>query len=188
MDYNIEGADIHSLLSNALEKMVHRALGASRQYSSVSKQRSSIVEIISRIESSIQPPVEPRETALRVGSLELDLIERTAKRGKRPIDLLPREFRLLKYMMERSGQLVTRATLLKNVWHYKFVPETNLVDVHMGRLRRKIDGSDETRMIRNVRGEGFVLSATHAPSKNSLGLQRAEIKQRKLTSTNSNNV
>jgi hypothetical protein len=58
----------------------------------------------------------------------------------------------------------------------------------MGRLRRKIDGSDETRMIRNVRGEGFVLSATHAPSKNSLGLQRAEIKQRKLTSTNSNNV
>jgi DNA-binding response OmpR family regulator len=111
MDYNIEGADIHSLLSNALEKMVHRALGASRQYSSVSKQRSSIVEIISRIESSIQPLVEPRETALRVGSLELDLIERTAKRGKRPIDLRPREFRLLKYMMERSGQLVTRATL-----------------------------------------------------------------------------
>jgi DNA-binding winged helix-turn-helix (wHTH) protein len=174
MDYNSEEADIHSLLSNALEKMVHRALGASRQNSSLSKQRSSIVEIISRIESSIRPPVEPRKTVLRMGSLELDLIEHTAKRGERPIDLLPREFRLLKYMMQRSGQLVTRATLLKNVWHYKFVPETNLVDVHMGRLRRKVDGSNETRMIRNVRGEGFVLSATHAPSKNLLGLLRAE--------------
>jgi DNA-binding response OmpR family regulator len=98
---------------------------------------------------------------LRVGSLQLDLIDRTAKRGDRPIDLLPREFRLLKYMMERGGQLVTRATLFKDVWHYKFVPEeSNLVDVHMGRLRRKVDGANETPMIRNVRGAGFVLSAT----------------------------
>jgi DNA-binding response OmpR family regulator len=103
---------------------------------------------------------QPRETVLRVGSLELDLIDRTAKRGKRTIDLRPREFQLLKYMMQRSDQLLTRATLFKEVWHYKFVPETNLVDVHMGRLRRKVDGSNEAPMIRNVRGAGFVLSAT----------------------------
>jgi DNA-binding response OmpR family regulator len=100
------------------------------------------------------------ETVLRVGSLELDLIDRTAKRDGRLIDLRPREFRLLKYMMQRSDQLLTRATLLKEVWQYKFVPETNLVDVHMGRLRRKVDGSNDARMIRNVRGAGFVLSAT----------------------------
>jgi DNA-binding winged helix-turn-helix (wHTH) protein len=66
---------------------------------------------------------------------------------------------LLKYMMQRSDQLLTRAMLFKDVWHYKFVPETNLVDVHMGRLRRKVDGSNEAPMIRNVRGAGFVLSS-----------------------------
>jgi DNA-binding response OmpR family regulator len=110
----------------------------------------------------VSPRIQPRETVLCVGSLELDLIDRTAKRGDRPIDLRPREFQLLKYMMQRSDQLLTRATLFKEVWHYKFVPKSNLVDVHMGRLRRKVDGSNEARMIRNVRGAGFVLSA--APS------------------------
>jgi DNA-binding response OmpR family regulator len=97
---------------------------------------------------------------LRVGPLELDLLARTARRGDRQIDLRPREFQLLKYMMERSDKLLTRAILFKEVWHYKFVPETNLVDVHMGRLRRKIDGPNEARIICNVRGAGFVLSAT----------------------------
>jgi len=96
---------------------------------------------------------------LRVGPLELDLISRTAKRGERPIDLLPREFRLLEYMMRRKDQLLTRAMLFEEVWNYKFVPQSNLVDVHMGRLRRKVDGSDEQPMIHNVRGEGFVLRA-----------------------------
>ncbi len=97
---------------------------------------------------------------LRVGSLELDLINRTAKSGDRPIDLLPCEFRLLKYMMQRAGQLLTRAKLLEEVWHYKAFLETNLVYVHMGRLRRKVDGSNEAPMIRNVRGAGFILSAS----------------------------
>jgi DNA-binding response OmpR family regulator len=104
-------------------------------------------------------PAEPDKTMLRVGSLELDLINRTAKRDDRQIFLAPREFHLLKYMMQQSGQLVTRANLFKEVWHYKFVPETNLVDVQMGRLRRKVDGANEAPMIRNVRGAGFVLSA-----------------------------
>jgi DNA-binding response OmpR family regulator len=67
---------------------------------------------------------------------------------------------LLRYMMQRTDELLTRETLLKEVWHYKFVPETNLVDVHLGRLRRKVDGPNEAPMIRNVRGAGFVLSAT----------------------------
>jgi AhpD family alkylhydroperoxidase len=108
----------------------------------------------------VPPRAQPRETILRVGSLELDLIDRTANRGDRPIALRPREFQLLRYMMQRSDQLLARATLFKEVWHYKFVPETNLVDVHMGRLRRKVDGPNEAPMIRNVRGAGFVLSAT----------------------------
>ena len=99
------------------------------------------------------------DTVLRVGSLELDLVDRTARRGDRPVNLLPREFQLLRYMMRRSNQLLTRAVLFKEVWHYKFVPESNLVDVHIGRLRRKVDGPDEAPMIRTVRGAGFVLTA-----------------------------
>jgi DNA-binding response OmpR family regulator len=161
MDYHIEIEEdaMRSLLSNAVEKMVGKVLGASRQDSGLSKQPLSMIEIISRIESSVLALVEPRETVLRVGSLELDLIDRTAKRGNRPIHLPPREFQLLRYMMQRSDQLLTRATLFIDVWHYKFVPETNLVDVYIGRLRRKLDGSNDDPMIRNVRGEGFVLSA-----------------------------
>jgi DNA-binding winged helix-turn-helix (wHTH) protein len=165
MDFHIEEADMHSLLSNAVETMIDRALEASRQNSGPSKQPWSIVEIISRMESSVRRLVEPREIVLRVGSLELDLIDRAAKRGNRPIDLQPREFQLLKYMMRRSDQLLTRATLLKEVWRYKFVAETNLVAVYMSRLRRKVDGPNDDPMIRNVRGEGFVLSASLAPPK-----------------------
>jgi DNA-binding response OmpR family regulator len=91
--------------------------------------------------------------------LELNLLERTARRGDRQILLRPREFRLLRYMMERSDKLLTRAKLLQEVWNYKFVPKTNLVDVHVGRLRRKLDETNEPPMIRSVRGAGFVLSA-----------------------------
>jgi DNA-binding winged helix-turn-helix (wHTH) protein len=125
-------ADIDSLLSRTLEKMADRMRG-----------------------SSLRNDGE----VLRVGPLELDLLDRTAKRGDRQIDLRPREFRLLKYMMQRNDKLLTRAALLKEVWNYKFVPETNLVDVHMGRLRRKVDGPNDAPLIRNVRGAGFVLSA-----------------------------
>jgi two-component system, OmpR family, response regulator len=118
----------------------------------------AVVELIARIEALLRRPADSRETTLRIGLLELDLIKRTARRGERDIDLLPREFRLLEYMMRRSDQLLTRAMLLEEVWNYKFVPTTtNLVDVHMGRLRHKVDGPGETQMIHNVRGSGFVL-------------------------------
>jgi two-component system OmpR family response regulator len=117
------------------------------------------VELIARIEALLRRPAESRDTVLRVGPLELDLIERTAKRGDRAIDLLPREFRLLEYMMRRKEQMLTRAMLLEEVWNYKFVPQTNLVDVHMGRLRRKVDEPREPPMIHNVRGVGFILRA-----------------------------
>jgi two-component system OmpR family response regulator len=117
----------------------------------------ALVELIARIEALLRRPSESRETTLQVGALELDLIERTARRGDRMIDLLPREFRLLEYMMQRSDQLLTRAMLLEEVWNYKFVPATNLVDVHMGRLRHKVDGPGDAPMIHNVRGAGFIL-------------------------------
>lgn len=116
-------------------------------------------ELTARIEALLRRPAESRDTVLRVGPLELDLLGRTAKRGDRAIDLLPREFRLLEYMMRRRDQLLTRAMLFEEVWNYKFVPQSNLVDVHMGRLRRKVDLPEEQPMIQNIRGEGFILRA-----------------------------
>jgi DNA-binding response OmpR family regulator len=151
---------IHSLLSRALEKAVDRMRGSVLRNDDASKQPLSIIELTSAGEPSVALPATLNETVLRVGPLELDLLDRTAKRGDRQIDLRPREFRLLKYMMQRHDKLLTRATLLKDVWHYKFLPETNLVDVHMGRLRRKVDSANEAPVIRNVRGVGFILSAT----------------------------
>ena len=118
-------------------------------------------ELVARLEALLRRPAAPRETILRVGTLELDLLGRVARRGHRVLDLLPREFQLLDYMMRREGQVLTRAMLLEHVWNYRFVPQTNLVDVHIGRLRRKLDGPDETPMILSVRGVGFML---HAPA------------------------
>ena len=119
----------------------------------------AIVELVARLEALLRRPAENQDTVLRVGLLELDLLARTAKRGERRVELLPREFRLLEYMMRRKGQLLTRAMLFEEVWNYKFVPRSNLVDVHMGRLRRKVDQPGEQPMIHNIRGEGFVLRA-----------------------------
>jgi two-component system OmpR family response regulator len=120
---------------------------------------AAVLKLVARIEALLRRPVDSRDTVLRVGPLELDLIERTAKRGGRAIALLPREFRLLSYMMRREGQMMPRARLLKEVWNYRFVPQSNLVDVHMGRLRHKVDKPHEPPMIVNVRGAGFILRA-----------------------------
>ncbi|MCL8486253.1 MULTISPECIES: response regulator transcription factor [Bradyrhizobium] len=118
----------------------------------------ALVELVARVEALLRRPIDSRETTLHAGPLQLDLIERTVRRGEREIDLLPREFRLLEYMMRRSDQLLTRAMLLEEVWDYKFVPATtNLIDVHMGRLRHKVDGPGEAQLVHNVRGAGFIL-------------------------------
>jgi DNA-binding winged helix-turn-helix (wHTH) protein len=146
---------VHSLVSSKLEKMIDRMRGSSPRR----EEPLALVELGSSRESLARLLARLNETVLRVGPLELDLIDRVAKRGDRQFDLRPREFQLLKYMMQRSDKLLTRAALLKEVWHYKFIPETNLVDVHMGRLRRKLDGANEAPMIRSVRGVGFVLDA-----------------------------
>jgi two-component system OmpR family response regulator len=123
----------------------------------------AVAELLARVEALLRRPAETRETTLVVGDLVLDLIDREARRGGRPVELLPREFKLLEYLMRHAGQVVTRAMLLEDVWNYRFVPETNLVDVHIGKLRRKIDTSADAPMIDSVRGVGFVLRAA-APS------------------------
>ena len=117
------------------------------------------VELAARVEALLRRPAANRESILRVGPLVIDLIDRTVRRGERQIDLLPREFKLLEYLMRRPGQVMTRTMLLENVWNYRFLAETNLVDVHIGKLRKKIDTPGETPMIHSIRGSGFMLTA-----------------------------
>jgi two-component system OmpR family response regulator len=117
-----------------------------------------LAELAARIEALLRRPTDVRETVLRVGTLELDLIAGTGRRGQRDLDLLPRELKLLEYLMRRPGQVVTRAMMFEEVWNYRFTPKSNLIDVHLGRLRKKLEAEGEPMLIHNVRGEGFTLS------------------------------
>jgi two-component system OmpR family response regulator len=117
----------------------------------------ALPELAARVEALLRRPLESRATTLRVGALELDLIERVARRGDRAIDLSKSEFKLLEYFMRRPDRVVTRDMLLEDVWHYRFLPQTNLVDVHIGRLRRKIDSAKDEPLLLSVRGMGFIL-------------------------------
>ena len=98
-------------------------------------------------------------TSLEVGDLRMDLLSRKVARGARSIALQPREFKLLEYLMRHAGQVVTRTMLLENVWDYNFDPQTNLVDVHISKLRQKIDADAEQPLLRTVRNAGYMLSA-----------------------------
>jgi two-component system OmpR family response regulator len=116
-------------------------------------------ELIARVEALLRRPRETRETVLHAGDLVMDLVDRSVRRGGQPIDLLPREFKLLEYLIRRPNQVVTRAMLFEDVWNYNFTPQSNLVDVHIGKLRRKIDAPGGAPLIESVVGSGFVLRA-----------------------------
>jgi two-component system, OmpR family, response regulator len=98
-------------------------------------------------------------TMLKAGDLELDLMSRQVRRAGKKLDLQPREFRLLEYLMRHAGRVVTRTMLLEGVWDYHFDPQTNVIDVHVSRLRQKVDKPFPTALIHTVRGVGFVLRA-----------------------------
>jgi len=100
------------------------------------------------------------ETELRVGDLQLDLIARTAQRDATTLELLPIEFRLLEYLMRNAGQVLTRTMIFEAVWGYHFDPGTNVIDVHIGRLRRKVDTNGERPLIQTVRGCGYTIRST----------------------------
>ncbi|MFP3944338.1 MAG: winged helix-turn-helix domain-containing protein [Alphaproteobacteria bacterium] len=121
----------------------------------------AFAELMARLEAVVRrrAPEEVR-TVLSVGDLELDLLKRRVRRAGHDIDLQPREFKLLEYLMRHEGQVVTRTMLLENVWEYHFDPQTNVIDVHISRLRAKIDKSFETALLHTVRGAGYTLRAT----------------------------
>lgn len=117
-------------------------------------------ELLARIEVLLRRNEAKPTTRLRVGELELDLLTQKVTREGVNLNLQPREFRLLEYLMKHAGQIVTRTMLLENVWEYNFDPQTNVIDVHVSRLRQKIDKDFEKPMLTTVRGAGYVLNAT----------------------------
>ena len=98
------------------------------------------------------------ETELKVGDLELDLLSRTASRAGKVIELQPREYRLLEYLMRHAGQVVTRTMLLEHVWDYHFDPQTNVIDVHISHLRSKVDKGYASPLLHTVRGAGYMIN------------------------------
>ncbi|HVM80615.1 MAG TPA: response regulator transcription factor [Stellaceae bacterium] len=115
-------------------------------------------ELLARLEALLRRGGTPTaNTKLKVDDLEMDLLARTVRRAGQEIDLLPREFRLLEYLMRHAGQVVTRTMLLEHVWDYHFDPQTNVIDVHVSRLRQKIDRGFPHAMLQTVRGAGYML-------------------------------
>jgi two-component system, OmpR family, response regulator len=109
------------------------------------------IEILGRRGGGTPAP----QTRLAAGDLEMDLLSRTVKRAGRVIDLLPREFALLEYLLRNAGSVVTRTMMLENVWDYHFDPQTNVIDVHIARLRQKVDKDFAYPLIHTVRGSGY---------------------------------
>jgi two-component system OmpR family response regulator len=116
----------------------------------------ALSELVARVEALLRRGETSRVARLRVGALEADFVERRVWRDGEPVELLPREFKLLAYFMRRPGQIVTREMLLQDVWNYKFLPQTNVVNVHIGNLRRKL--GEGRKFIVSLRGEGFKLN------------------------------
>ena len=120
----------------------------------------SFAELLARIEGLARRNTsEPQLTRLNVLDLEMNLLTRTVTRSGKPILLQPREFKLLEYLMRNAGHVVTRTMLLENVWDYHFDPQTNVIDVHISRLRTKIDKGFPEPMLQTVRGAGYMIRA-----------------------------
>jgi two-component system OmpR family response regulator len=117
-------------------------------------------ELLARLEALVRRATSSNDaqpTTLRVADLEMDLLRRTVVRAGKPIDLQPREFQLLEFLLRHAGQVVTRTMLLEGVWDYHFDPQTNVIDVHISRLRAKIDKGFDRPLLHTVRGAGYRL-------------------------------
>ena len=115
-------------------------------------------ELLARLEALTRRGQSPvADTTLVVADLEMDLLARRVRRGGEPLDLKPREFKILEVLMRHPGQVVTRTMLLESVWDYQFDPQTNVIDVHMSRLRKKLGGSADQPLLETVRGAGYRL-------------------------------
>jgi two-component system OmpR family response regulator len=152
-----EGIRTPAIVISALGRLDDRVRGLRAGGDDYLPKPFALIELVARMEAVLRRPAETRETRLRLGPLEIDLLSRRASRSGRLLDLNGRELDLLEYFLRRPGDIVTRSMLLQDVWGYRFEPRSNVVDVHMSKLRRKVDLPDETPLFRNVRGQGYRL-------------------------------
>ena len=157
-EYRDSGGTSPALFLSALGEVEHRVEGLKAGADDYLAKPFAPSELAARVEalgrrSSEEAPV----TQLKAGDLEMDLLTRKVRRAGKKIDLQPREFRLLEYLMRNAGQVVTRTMLLEKVWDYHFDPQTNVIDVHISRLRAKIDKEFDEPLLHTVRGAGYRL-------------------------------
>jgi two-component system OmpR family response regulator len=146
------------LFLTALGEVDERVMGLEAGGDDYLAKPFAFPELLARLQAIVRRHGAPAaDTTLRVADLELDRLARQVRRAGRPVVLQAREFRLLEYLMQHAGQVVTRAMLLQQVWGYHFDPQTNVVDVHMSRLRAKIDHDDHKPLLHTVRGAGYCL-------------------------------
>ena len=159
-DLRKRGDHTPALILSALGQVDDRVTGLRAGGDDYLPKPYAFSELLARVEALARrsKPGEA-ETVYRVGDLELDRLRHTVARAGKPVPLQPREFRLLEYLMKHAGQVVTRTMLLENVWDYHFDPQTNVIDVHVSRLRQKIDKGFDHPMLQTVRGAGYRLSA-----------------------------
>ena len=153
-----EGVKVPVLIISASSSVDERIRGLKVGGDDYLSKPFAMAELAARVEALMRRLDDVRTTKLHAGDLEMDLIEQTVHRGSIRIDLLPREFKLLGYFLRHPGQLITRTMLLKDVWHYHFSLETNVVDVHISNLRKKVDVRGNASLIVNIRGAGFMLN------------------------------
>ena len=165
MALRAKGIETPVLILSALGQVDDRVTGLRAGGDDYLTKPYAFSELLARIEV-LQRRKNPKEaeTIYRVGDLVLDRLAHTAKRAGQDIILQPREFRLLEYLMRHAGQVVTRTMLLENVWDYHFDPQTNVIDVHISRLRSKIEKGFDTPLLQTVRGAGYMLKAVDKPS------------------------
>jgi two-component system, OmpR family, response regulator len=155
-----EGIVTPALIVSALGEIDERVRGLRAGGDDYLVKPFAFAELLARVEALARRSDRViKETVLRVGDLELDLVSRSVSRGGQKIDLLPREFKLLEYLVRNQGQVVPRAMLLQHVWDLHFDPTTNIIDVYVGRVRRKIDAAQAYPLIHTVRGVGFCVRA-----------------------------
>ncbi len=152
------GIETPALILSALGQVDDRVRGLRAGGDDYLPKPYSFSELLARVEVlSRRRGKRNEETVLRVGDLELDRLSHQVRRGAEEISLQPREFRLLEYLMQHAGQVVTRTMLLENVWDYHFDPQTNVIDVHISRLRSKIDKGFSQPLLHTVRGAGYMI-------------------------------
>lgn len=156
--WRAEGAEIPVVILSARSSADEKIAGLEAGADDYLGKPFSVAELVARLQTILRRVNRLGESVLKAGPLEMNLVTHTVSRDGVPVELQPLEYKLLEYLMRNRGRVVTRATIMESVWHYSFDPATNVVETRMSRLREKIDTDPKNKLIRTIRGFGYVLT------------------------------